>query len=92
MAIVEEKHAIVYVRDEVAEVILLVATDKGAFLYFADADRRHWDVSGPHFMGSVIHQLVLDPRDDKTLLASVQSRVSGSIIFHSIDLKPLPVC
>ena len=58
MAMVDEKPDIVYVRDEIAEIILLIATDKGAFLYFADADRRHWDVSGPHFMGSVIHHLV----------------------------------
>ena len=28
MAMVEEKQAIVFVRDEVAEVILLIATDK----------------------------------------------------------------
>ena len=85
MAIVKEKPAIVYVRDEVAEVNLLVATDKGAFLYFSDADRRHWDVSGPHFMGSVIHHLVLDSRDDKTLIASVHSRLTGSTIFRSTD-------
>ena len=85
MTMVEEKQAIVFVRDEVAEVILLVATDKGAFLYFSDADRLHWDVSGPHFMGSVIHHIVLDPRDDKTLLASAQSRISGSTIFRSIN-------
>ena len=85
MAMVKEKPAIVFVRDEIAEIILLVATDKGAFLYFSDADRRHWDVSGPHFMGSVIHHLVLDSRDDKTLLASVHSRVTGSTIFRSTD-------
>ena len=85
MEIVEEKPSIVYVRDEVAEVILLIATDKGAFLYFSDADRLHWDVSGPHFMGSVVHHLVLDPRDNKTLLASVHSRMTGSTIFRSTD-------
>ena len=73
MVMLEEKPAIAFVRDEISEIILLVSTDKGAFLYFSDADRRHWDVSGPHFMGSTIHHLVLDPRDDKTLLASVQS-------------------
>ena len=72
MAMVEEKPAIVFVREEVAEIILLVATDKGAFLYFADSDRRHWDVSGPHFMGSVIHHLVLDPRDDAILLVFIR--------------------
>ena len=85
MVMVEEKKAIVFVRDEISELILLVATDKGAFLYYSDGDRRHWDVNGPHFLGSIIHHLVLDPRDNKTLLASVQSRQSGCTIFRSND-------
>ncbi len=85
MVMPEEKQAIVFVREEISELILLVATDKGAFLYYSDGDRRHWDVNGPHFLGSTIHHLVLDPRDNKTLLASVHSRQSGSTIFRSSD-------
>lgn len=82
---IEEKPALVFVREEISEIILLVSTDKGAFLYFSDADRRHWDVSGPHFMGATVHHLVLDPRDNNTLLASVQSRISGNIIYRSTN-------
>ena len=85
MVMPEEKQAIVFVREEISELILLVATDKGAFLYYSDGDRRHWDVNGPHFLGSTIHHLILDPRDNKTLLASVHSRQSGSTIFRSSD-------
>lgn len=85
MVMAEEKQAIVFVRDEISELILLVATEKGAFLYYSDSDRRHWDVNGPHFLGSVVHHLVLDPRDNKTLLASVQSRQSGVTIYRSKD-------
>ena len=85
MVMVEEKQAIVFVRDEISELILLVATDKGAFLYYSDGDRRHGDVSGPHVLGSIIHHIVLDPRDNKTLLASVQSRHSECTIFRSND-------
>jgi len=85
MEMVEEKKVIVFVRDEISELILLVATDKGAFLYYSDGDRRHWDVNGPHFLGSVIHHLILDPRDNKSLLASVHSRLSGSTVYRSKD-------
>ena len=85
MVMAEEKHAIVFTREEISEIILLVATDKGAFLYYSDADRRHWDVNGPHFLGSTIHHLALDSRDNKTLLVSVQSRISGSTIYRSTD-------
>ena len=45
MVMAEEKQAIVFVRDEISELILLVATEKGAFLYYSDSDRRHWDVT-----------------------------------------------
>ena len=41
MVMAEEKQAIVFVRDEISELILLVATEKGAFLYYSDSDRRH---------------------------------------------------
>jgi len=89
MVMAEEKQAIVFVRDEISELILLVATEKGAFLYYSDSDRRHWDVNGPHFLGSVVHHLVLDPRDNKTLMASVQSRQSGVLfIGQKILVKP----
>ena len=82
---VEEKQTIVFVRDEISELILLVATEKGAFLYYSDSDRRHWDVNGPHFLGSDVHHLVLDHRDNKTLLASVKSRQTGTTIYRSKD-------
>ncbi len=85
MVMPEAKQAIVFVREEISELILLVATDKGAFLYYSDGDRRHWDVNVPHFLGATIHHLVLDHRDNKTLLASVHSRQSGSTIFRSSD-------
>ena len=85
MVIAEEKQTIVFIREEISEIILLVATDKGAFLYYSDGDRRHWDVNGPHFLGSVVHHLVLDPRDNKTLLASIKSRQSGCTIYLSND-------
>jgi len=85
MGMVAEKPALVYLREEISELITLVATDKGAFLYYSDAERRHWDVNGPHFLGSVIHHLVLDHRNNKTLMASVNSRISGANIYCSKD-------
>ncbi len=45
--------------------VLLVATRKGAWIYRSDDLRREWHVDGPHFLGHVIHHLVLDPRDGK---------------------------
>ena len=38
------------------QVVLLVATRKGAWLYQADSGRNHWRVDGPHFLGHIINQ------------------------------------
>ncbi|MGB0126094.1 MAG: glycosyl hydrolase [Rhodocyclaceae bacterium] len=70
----------------VGAVSLLVATRKGAWLYHGDAERRSWRVDGPHFLGHIIHHLVLDPRDGRTLLAAAKTGHLGPTIFRSTDL------
>ena len=66
--------------------VLLVATRKGAWLLHADSARRNWRVDGPHFLGHVIHHLVLDPRDGRTLLAAAKTGHLGPTVFRSTDL------
>jgi len=36
-----------------SKVRILVGTRKGAFLLESDGMRQKWDISGPHFAGSV---------------------------------------
>src|SRR4030065_1767607 len=67
-------------------VVLLVATRKGAWLYHGDAARKNWRVDGPHFLGHVISQMVLDPRDGKTLLAAAKTGHLGPKVFRSTDM------
>ena len=52
--------------------VVLVATRKGGWLYHGDAARRTWKIDGPHFLGHTISHLVLDPRDNRTLLAAAK--------------------
>ena len=66
-------------------VLVLVATRKGAWLYHGDATRKTWRVDGPHFLGHIIHHLVLDPRDGRTLLAAATTGHLGPTIFRSTD-------
>ncbi|MFZ2853868.1 MAG: glycosyl hydrolase, partial [Rhodocyclaceae bacterium] len=68
------------------QLVLLVATRKGAWLYHGDAQRRTWRVDGPHFLGQIINHLVLDPRDGRTLLAAAKTGHLGPTIFRSTDL------
>jgi len=71
---------------EQPQLVLLVATRKGAWLYHGDAARENWRVDGPHFLGHIISHLVLDPRDGQTLLAAAKTGHLGPTIFRSTDL------
>ncbi|HTP50498.1 MAG TPA: exo-alpha-sialidase [Anaeromyxobacteraceae bacterium] len=67
-------------------VLVLVATRKGGWLYHGDPGRRSWRADGPHFLGHIVHHLVLDPRDGRTLLAAAKTGHLGPTVFRSADL------
>jgi hypothetical protein len=64
---------------------LLIATRKGAWVLRADAARRVWTTHGPHFHGHIVHHLVLDPRDGRTLLAAAKTGHLGPTVFRSTN-------
>lgn len=64
---------------------LLVATRKGAFILRADPARRSWRQSAPIHLGHIVHHLVQDPRDRRTLLMSVRTGHLGPTILCSGD-------
>jgi len=72
-------------KAKAAPLSLLVATKKGAFVLSGDADRRRWTLSEPIFLGSIVHHLVQDPRDGKTLLMAARTGHLGPTVFRSTD-------
>ncbi len=64
---------------------LLIGTRKGAFFIAGDRARRKWTVSRPRFLGHVVHHLVLDPRNRKTMLAATRTGHLGPTVFRSTD-------
>ena len=66
-------------------VALLVATRKGAFILKGDKRRSKWDIAGPMFFGHIVHHMVLDPRDRRTLLVAARTGHLGPTIFRSTD-------
>jgi photosystem II stability/assembly factor-like uncharacterized protein len=64
---------------------VLVGTRKGAFILTADAKRKNWDISGPHFAGWEIYHLKGSPVDPNRLYASQTSGWFGQIIQRSDD-------
>src|SRR5256885_1996416 len=66
-------------------VSLVIGTRKGGFLLSGDATRNNWKVSTPLYLGNIVHHMVLDPRDGKTLLMAVRTGHLGPTIFRSVD-------
>src|SRR5947209_16750974 len=66
-------------------VALLVGTRKGAFIVRGDRSRRTWKLSAPMFLGHIVHHLVLDSRDERTLLLAARPGHLGPTVFRSPD-------
>lgn len=67
------------------KLFVLVGTRKGAFILKSDSKRQKWSVEGPHFLGCIIHHIVLDPRDQRTMLAACRTGHLGPTIQKSTD-------
>ena len=68
-----------------ARVALLIATRKGAFMLSSDSLRRDWKLSAPIMLGNIVHHIVLDPRDRRTILMAARTGHLGPTVFRSAD-------
>ena len=66
-------------------VALLIATEKGGFILTADAKRRAWTLKGPMYLGNIVHHMMLDPRDGKTMLMAAKTGHLGPTVFRSTN-------
>jgi photosystem II stability/assembly factor-like uncharacterized protein len=73
-------------KPQTGPLVLFLATKKGLWLLHGDAARRRWRVDGPHHLGHELHHVVLDPRDQRTLLAAAKTGHLGPTVFRSLDL------
>jgi hypothetical protein len=51
----------------------------------SDPARNAWKLTGPQFLGHIVHHAVLDPRDGRTLLAAARTGHLGPTVFRSPD-------
>ncbi len=72
-------------HSEQGAVTLLIGTRKGAFTLKSDAGRRAWTLSAPIFLGHIIHHVIADPRDRRTVLMAASTGHLGPTIFCSTD-------
>lgn len=66
-------------------VALLIGTRKGAWILTSDATRSDWQIKGPILLGNIVNHIVLDPRDNRTMLMSARTGHLGPTIFRSTD-------
>jgi photosystem II stability/assembly factor-like uncharacterized protein len=71
--------------DAANRVALLVGTRKGAWFLLGDAERRRFRLEGPHFLGSTVNHVVIDPRDRRTLLLASRAGHRGPALHRSLD-------
>ena len=64
---------------------LWIGTRKGAFLLRAGALPRSWKLTGPLYLGHIIHHIVQDPRDGRTVLMAAKTGHLGPTVFRSTD-------
>ncbi len=71
-------------KPNAGDVLVLVGTTKGAFLFRSDSERKRWDWSGPHFPGLSVYALAFDRRGGRNrLLAAAQSMHWGATVHTS---------
>jgi photosystem II stability/assembly factor-like uncharacterized protein len=66
-------------------VTLLIGTRKGAFTLKSDRTRRTWKLSAPIFLGHIIHHVVCDPRDRRTILMAASTGHLGPTLYRSTN-------
>lgn len=75
------------VQPRAGDIVLLVGTTKGAFLFRSGRDRDRWEMDGPHFPGEEVYALAADSRNGGTVLwAAPGNPFFGTTLRRSDDL------
>ncbi len=68
------------------DILVLVGTRKGVFVFSSDEKRTNWEMSGPHWAGSDVFHAIYDARDGGKLWVVRNDPVFGSEVHRSDDL------
>lgn len=59
------------------DVVLLVGTRKGAFIFSSDESRKDWSMTGPHMPGNDVFHMAYDPRGEGRTFVALNSMWFG---------------
>ena len=68
------------------DVLLLVGTRKGSFIFSSEPSRRKWEMSGPYHPGADVFHLAYDHRSGGRILAAVNNMIWGPQLEYTDDL------
>ncbi len=81
------------------DVLLMVGTTKGAFLFRSDGRREDWEMVGPHFPGEEVYALAFDQRAGRRALwaapgsaffgTSLRKSEDGGTTWSGVDERPV---
>jgi hypothetical protein len=75
-----------HVDPKKGDVVLMVGTSKGSFLFHAKPSRRKWRRGGPHFPGHAVYAMAYDDRDGRRRMwAGPESMHWGAVLRWSDD-------
>src|SRR5579859_2330070 len=75
-----------HVTPKKGDVLLLVGTMKGAFIFRSNKSRKKWEKGGPHFPGSAVYAMAYDDRKGRQRLwAGPTSMHWGNVLRSSDD-------
>ena len=74
-----------HVSPKAGDVVLLVGTMKGAFLFRSDAARKQWQRAGPYFPGHAVYAMALAPRNGRPRLWAAPDSMHWGAVLRSSD-------
>jgi hypothetical protein len=74
-----------HVSPSIGDMLLLVGTMKGAFLFRADSTRRQWESGGPYFPGAAVYALAYDARAGRRRIWAAPNHMHFGGLLRSSD-------
>jgi hypothetical protein len=74
-----------HVSPKAGDVVLLVGTMKGAFIFRSDAARKRWQRGGPYFPGHAVYAMAFDGRAGRRRLWAAPDSMHWGSVLRSSD-------
>jgi serine/threonine protein kinase len=78
-------HSVQHIAVRKGDVLLLVGTTKGAFIFRSNTQRRRWEIGGPYFHGHSVYSLAYDARAGRRRIWASTQSYWGTLLRFSDD-------